>query len=350
MRSPPLLGCIADDYTGATDLSSMLVRAKLRVIQCFGTEAVTDDDVRDADAVVVALKSRSIDPADAVKLSLAALRLLQRLDVERFFFKYCSTFDSTPRGNIGPVADALADSLGADEVIFCPAFPENGRTVVDGHLLVNGVPLNETGMRHHPLNPMTDSNLVRVLQSQSRRSVGRLHERDDETPSAAHVQRHWIADAATNDDLRRIATAARDHRLLTGGSAIARFWVEEIVRHAHRPITLAAGGDAAPSRETELGASTPAANAVRSSAAPCVILAGSCSDATRGQIAEFARRYPVLQLTIEEEVQRVVRSAVQWVDQVSGRDGTTRVLISSAADPAVVAAGASDLANCGLRR
>ena len=156
----PMLGCIADDYTGATDLCSMLVRSGLSVVLCFGVPENTES-LKDVDAVVIALKSRSIAPQDAVAQSLAALNFLQTIGAERFFFKYCSTFDSTPQGNIGPVADALSDALNVDRVIFCPAFPENGRTVYMGWLFVGAMPLHESSMKDHPLNPMTDSNLVR---------------------------------------------------------------------------------------------------------------------------------------------------------------------------------------------
>ena len=135
---PPLLGCIADDYTGATDLATMLVGGGMRTVQWFGPPEPADvpDDV---DALIVALKSRSGPVAEAVEASLAALGALQRIGARRFLFKYCSTFDSTPAGNIGPVAEALMNALGARQTIFCPAFPENGRTVYQGHLFVHGV-------------------------------------------------------------------------------------------------------------------------------------------------------------------------------------------------------------------
>ena len=266
------LGCIADDYTGATDLSSMLVRAGLRVVQVFGPESQVE--LTGADAVVISLKSRSIPAAEAVAESLRALRYLQSAGVQRYFFKYCSTFDSTPAGNIGPVAEALADALGVERIWYCPSFPENGRTVYCGHMFVNGVPLNESGMKDHPLNPMTDSSLVRVLQAQCRDRVDvlRLDElRDDHAercrqPDAA---RHWIIDAISDSDLRRIAQLARHATLLTGGSAIARFWAEVIVDQEQ--CSQQADPDTAP---LPAGAS--------------VVLAGSCSLATRRQIEAFA--------------------------------------------------------------
>jgi len=166
-----ILGVVADDFTGATDVASMLVRAGMRTMQVIG---VPDGPAPQADAIVVALKSRTIPPADAVRESLAALRWLRAAGARQCYFKYCSTFDSTPQGNIGPVAEALMDALGADFTIACPAFPENGRTVFRGHLFVGDVLLSDSGMRTHPLTPMTDANLVRVLQAQCRGSVGLL--------------------------------------------------------------------------------------------------------------------------------------------------------------------------------
>ena len=159
-----LLGCIADDFTGATDLANNLVRSGMRVVQTIGVPG--DDEAIDADAVVVALKSRTTPPAAAVALSLAALAWLRRGGATQIYFKVCSTFDSTDRGNIGPVAEALMQALGADFAAVCPAFPENQRTVFKGHLFVGDVLLSDSSMRHHPLTPMTDSNLVRVLQRQ----------------------------------------------------------------------------------------------------------------------------------------------------------------------------------------
>ena len=150
------LGCIADDFTGATDLANNLVRAGMRVLQTIGVpEGPLDVDV---DAVVVALKSRTIPAADAVAQSLVALRWLQAAGSRQIYFKYCSTFDSTPQGNIGPVTEALMDALGCDFTIATPAFPDNGRTVFKGHLFVGDVLLSDSGMRHHPLTPMTDAN------------------------------------------------------------------------------------------------------------------------------------------------------------------------------------------------
>ncbi|MBP6308575.1 MAG: four-carbon acid sugar kinase family protein, partial [Burkholderiaceae bacterium] len=167
---PIYLGCIADDFTGATDLANNLVRAGMRVVQTIGVpDGPLDAEV---DAVVVALKSRTVAPSDAVAQSLDALAWLQAQGAQQIYFKYCSTFDSTAQGNIGPVTEALMDALKTDFTIATPAFPDNGRTVFKGHLFVGEVLLNESGMQNHPLTPMTDPNLVRVMQAQTRRKVG----------------------------------------------------------------------------------------------------------------------------------------------------------------------------------
>jgi uncharacterized protein YgbK (DUF1537 family) len=157
-----LLGCVADDVTGATDLANTLVRNGMRTVQLFGVPADASE-LPDADAIVIALKSRTAPTSEAVDESLRALRLLRSAGAKQLFFKYCSTFDSTPKGNIGPVADAILDELDASFTIACPAFPEAARTICHGYLFVGDVLLSESGMRNHPLTPMTDSNLVRVL-------------------------------------------------------------------------------------------------------------------------------------------------------------------------------------------
>lgn len=227
----PLLGCIADDFTGATDLASMLVKSGMRTVQTIGVPAARTR--LDADAVVVALKSRTVCAADAIAQSLAALAWLRDQGCGQFFFKYCSTFDSTDDGNIGPVVDALAGALGEQAAlsIACPALPENGRTVYRGHLFVGDALLNESGMENHPLTPMKDANLVRVLQRQTRSMVG-LVRYDSIARGAAAVRevfaqlrasgvRLAIADALTDADLHVLGEACADHTLVTGGSGIA---------------------------------------------------------------------------------------------------------------------------------
>jgi uncharacterized protein YgbK (DUF1537 family) len=166
-----LFGAIADDFTGATDLANTLVKAGMRTVQLLGVPRA-GHPVPEADAVIVALKSRSCPAPEAVRLSLDALDWLRQAGARQFYFKYCSTFDSTPAGNIGPVADALCDALGVDFTVFNPAFPTNRRTVYQGYLFVGDVLLSESSMRHHPLTPMNDPSLVRVLQQQTPRRVG----------------------------------------------------------------------------------------------------------------------------------------------------------------------------------
>jgi uncharacterized protein YgbK (DUF1537 family) len=264
-----LLGCIADDFTGATDLANNLVRAGMRTIQTIGVpNSLPDENI---DAVVIALKSRTIAPEEAIEQSLAALRWLQAHQARQIYFKYCSTFDSTDRGNIGPVTDALMDALGADFTIACPAFPENGRTIFKGHLFVGDVLLERSSMRHHPLTPMTDSNLVQVLQRQTRRKVGLI---DYATiAQGAQAIRDRIAllksdgiqiavvDAIDNADLMTLGAAVADLRLLTAGSGVA------IGLPAN--FTLQASGMAA------LLPATPGSSA---------IVSGSCSAATNEQV------------------------------------------------------------------
>ncbi|MCP3708670.1 four-carbon acid sugar kinase family protein [Paraburkholderia sp. CNPSo 3274] len=284
--SKPLLGCIADDFTGATDLANMLVRGGMRTVQTIG---VPGADTRiEADALVVALKSRTIDASDAVAQSLAALEWLRAQGCRQFFFKYCSTFDSTDQGNIGPVADALLDALspnggGGPFTIACPAFPENGRTIYRGHLFVGDVLLNESGMEHHPLTPMTDANLVRVLQRQTRSKVG-LVRYDAVAQGAQAVRasfeglradgvRMAIADAVSDADLYTLGEACADLPLITGGSGVAL----GLPANFRRAGLLADSADAGELPRID-GASA--------------VLAGSASKATNAQVAAWRETRP----------------------------------------------------------
>ena len=230
------LGCIADDFTGATDLANNLVRAGMRVVQTNGVPS--SPLAADVDAVVVALKSRTIAPVDAVAQALQALHWLQSAGATQIYFKYCSTFDSwygaqggSQRGNIGPVTEALMDALGADFTIATPAFPDNGRTVFKGHLFVGDVLLSESSMRHHPLTPMQDANLVTVLQAQCQRKIGLIDYRVVAAGAAAIGVRInelrgqsvgiAIVDAVSNDDLMRLGLALAELPLVTAGSGVA---------------------------------------------------------------------------------------------------------------------------------
>jgi len=269
-----LLGCIADDFTGATDLASMLVRHGMASVQLIGVPG-DGVDAGDARAVVVALKSRTIPADAAVGQSQTALAWLRARGARQILFKYCSTFDSTDRGNIGPVSEALLEALGADFTIACPALPENGRSTYQGHLFVGDRLLSDTHRRHHPLTPMTDSNLVRVLQRQSRAPVGLVaYPVVEQGPEAIRARfedlraagtRQAIADAVSDRHLLALGAAAADLALITGGSGIGMGLPENFRRRG----LLAAGASA------DRLPPTPGLAA---------ILAGSCSAATLEQI------------------------------------------------------------------
>ena len=247
MRARLLLGAIADDLTGATDLCNTLVAGGMRTVQVIGVPRA-ETAVPDADAVVVALKSRTVPPAKAVRDSRAALAWLREGGARQIFFKYCSTFDSTPRGNIGPVADALLDDLGVDLTIACPAFPTNGRTVYKGHLFVGDVLLENSGMRNHPLTPMRDSNLVAVLGAQTPRPVGLVgHEtvrKGDRAIRRAldglreagtrHAVVDAIADKRLDGDRRGLCRSAIGHRRLRCRHGLAGEFPEERVARGGR--------------------------------------------------------------------------------------------------------------------
>ena len=270
-----LLGCIADDFTGATDLANNLVRAGMRVVQAIGVPATPLD--AEVDAVVVALKSRTIAPAEAIEQSLAALRWLQAQGAQQIYFKYCSTFDSTPQGNIGPVTEALMEALKCDFTIATPAFPDNKRTVFKGYLFAGDVLLNESGMQNHPLTPMTDPNLVRVLQAQCKRKVGLIDHAVVARGAAAISERIEqlkgegmsiaIVDAVSNDDLLRLGPAIAKMPLVTAGSGVA--------------IGLPANFGLAPSSQAS---ALPAAAGLRA------VVSGSCSLATNRQVLDFIQR------------------------------------------------------------
>lgn len=267
-----LLGCIADDFTGATDLANNLVRAGMRVVQTVGVPH--EPLAESVDAVVVSLKSRTIAPNQAVEQSLAALHWLKQHEVQQIYFKYCSTFDSTEQGNIGPVTDALMHALNTDFTVTTPAFPDAGRTVYRGYLFVGDVLLNESGMQDHPLTPMRDPNLVRVLKPQTRQSVGLIDYRATSDSSDAVCARIEalrkdgvgiaVVDALDNADLLRIGQACADLPLVTAGSGLA--------------TGLPANFGIEPN---DTAASLPRATGRQA------IVSGSCSRATQGQVAAF---------------------------------------------------------------
>jgi uncharacterized protein YgbK (DUF1537 family) len=326
-----LLGCIADDFTGGTDLAGMLVKAGMRTVQLIGVP--DGPPPADVDAVVIALKSRSSPVGEAVAASLAALRWLREAGCRQFYFKYCSTFDSTPRGNIGPVADALMRALDTDFTIACPALPANGRTVYQGHLFVGSALLSESGMRNHPLTPMTDANLVRVLQQQTARKVGlvdhatvsrggaAIHERF----AALRQQGHGVAivDALADADLDAIGAACADLPLVTGGSGIALGLPQNFRRQG-------------------LLAADAVADALPQTGGLRAVMSGSCSVATQKQVDAMRASFPSfhvdpLRLARGDDV---VAAALDWA---AGRVGQQPVLVYATAAPEAVGRVQADL-------
>jgi uncharacterized protein YgbK (DUF1537 family) len=321
MAGKLLLGCIADDFTGATDLANNLVRAGMKVVQAIGVPA---GPVADVDAVVVALKSRTIAAGEAVAQSLAALRWLRSQGCGQFYFKVCSTFDSTPQGNIGPVAEALLEALGADFCCVTPAFPENARTVYNGYLFVGDVLLSESGMRSHPLTPMTDASLVRVMQAQSRGRVGLVgHATVRAGAEAIRARigqlraegvRFGIVDAVDNADLMALGRAIADAPLVVAGSGVA--------------IGLPQNHGIAPSLAA---AALPAARGLQA------IVSGSCSQATQQQVAEFTAAggsaHALDPLQLAEGRDAAVEAALAWAQPRLARGP---VLVYSTASPEAV--------------
>ncbi|MBW6495268.1 MAG: four-carbon acid sugar kinase family protein [Burkholderiaceae bacterium] len=318
-----ILGVIADDFTGATDVASMLVRAGMHTVQVLG---VPDGGLPEADAVVVALKTRTIAASDAVEQSLEALRALQAAGARQIYFKYCSTFDSTPAGNIGPVTEALMAALATSFTIACPAFPENGRTVFRGYLFVGDELLSESGMRHHPLTPMTDANLVRVLQSQTRGKVGLLRYdvlREDAAARIVELQGEGVevavADALNNADLLALAEACAELPLVTAGSGVALGLPPAYQRRGwFQPSSSAA------QLETVAG--------------PAAIVSGSCSEATNAQVARWlASGRPAIALD-PLALHHGEKSVEQLLEQALAALASAPVLVYATAEPARVQA------------
>ncbi|WP_270935928.1 3-oxo-tetronate kinase [Falsiroseomonas oryzae] len=331
---PLLLGCVADDFTGATDLASMLVKNGMSCVQVIGVPPAAErhgeaPSLPEADAVVVALKSRTAPVAQAVAESLAAAEALLAGGARQLFFKYCSTFDSTDEGNIGPVADALLKRLGAGFAIACPAFPANGRSIYQGHLFVGARLLSESGMENHPLTPMKDPDLVRVLSRQTDGGVGLVPFavveqgaaaiRREFTRLAEAGRRHAIVDAVSDAHLHAIGEACAGHALVTGGSGVAMGLPENFRRAGLLPPRSDA-------------ATLPRAEGL------CAVVAGSCSRATLGQIG-FARDHlPVLELDAlaMPDAGALAAQALDWVE---GRlDASRPVVVAASAPPEKVAA------------
>ena len=298
-----LLGCIADDFTGATDLCNTLVKQGMRTVQLIDAPAA-GVPTPEADAIVVALKSRTCPVSEAVSDSLRALDWLKAAGARQFFFKYCSTFDSTDQGNIGPVADALMEALGTDLTIACPAFPETGRTIFNGYLFVGDQLLSESPMRSHPLTPMTDSSLVRVLGRQTPHKVGLVAHgtvrqgataiRNAFDERRADGVRYCIVDAVEDAQLLSIGEACQDFSLITGGSGVA-LGLPENFRRAGL-LGLQTSDQLKP---------------VEGSAA---VLSGSCSAATQRQVAEMVKQRPALSIDplALASGENVVENALEW--------------------------------------
>ncbi|NIF82671.1 four-carbon acid sugar kinase family protein [Comamonas sp. Tr-654] len=317
------LGCIADDFTGATDLANNLVRRGMRVVQTIGVPS--SPLASDADAVVIALKSRTIPAEQAVEQSLKALQWLKEQDTQQTYFKYCSTFDSTPDGNIGPVIEALMQALDTEFTIACPAFPENGRTVFKGYLFVGDVLLHESGMSKHPLTPMTDSNLVRVLQAQMTGQVGLLDHtvvrqglpfmRDSIQEMRQQGVKAAVVDAVDDADLLTIGLAVSDLKLITAGSGVA--------------IGLPQNYGIQPDNQ---------ASALPTAIGRQAIVSGSCSVATNAQVTHFKQTggasfaVDPLQLARGDDV---VARAMAWA---STCDPSSPLLFYATAEPEAVKA------------
>lgn len=315
------LGCIADDVTGATDLASNLVQSGMRVVQTIGIPSVPLEE--NADAVVIALKTRTMPVAEAVELSRQALAWLREQGAQQIYFKYCSTFDSTPTGNIGPVTEALMEALDTDFTIACPAFPENGRTIYKGYLYVGDELLHESGMRNHPLTPMHDSNLVRVLQAQSRRRVGLIEVATVMRGTEAVARRIQdlqvsgigmaVVDALCNADLLCIGSALAGMPLVTGASGLATGLPQNF---GIQPSYQAAKLPAAYGRKA--------------------IISGSCSTATNNQVRHYLENgglaYVVDPLALEQG-QPVVERALAWA---ANQKPDQPVLVYATAEPETV--------------
>ncbi len=322
-----LLGSIADDYTGASDLANTLTKSGLRTIQTVG---IPDASLAlpDVDAVVVALKIRSVAAAEAVSGASEAYRWLRKQDVKHVLYKICSTFDSTDAGNIGPVTDALRDMAGGGTVLVTPAFPETGRTVYFGHLFVNGQPLNESPLKDHPLNPMHDANLVRVMARQSRGTVGLIDLATVAAGPAAvtarldslHAQGFTaaIADAIFEHDLEALGAVALQTQISTGASGLGLGLARALVNSGKVPLPTGTTADA-----------------VRPVGGLAAILAGSCSKATLEQLEIAERSMPVLRLDPEKLLKGSdeIAAALSWAGE---RISAGPVIVAASASPETV--------------
>ena len=317
------LGCIADDFTGATDLASMLARSGVNVSLRIGVPLSTPENT--AEIEVIALKTRSISASKAIEESLSALKWLKEAGAKKYFFKYCSTFDSTAEGNIGPVSEALMNELKVDQTIYCPAFPENGRSIYMGNLFVGQKLLSESSMKDHPLTPMNDSNLMRLLSVQVSRRVG-LADRIVVNSGVNSLKEklislkendvpHVIVDAVADTDLDTIASACQDMDFITGGSALA-MPLAEFYKASGK---ISANDNSFMNKKLNTGS---------------IILSGSCSEMTIIQVKNFIQRgAAAFQLDPIDLAKNGVKKVLDWL---SSQDFTKNIIIYATSDPDTV--------------
>jgi len=317
------LGCIADDFTGATDLASMLARSGVNVSLRIGVPLSTPENT--AEIEVIALKTRSISASKAIEESLSALKWLNEAGAKKYFFKYCSTFDSTREGNIGPVSEALMNELKVDQTIYCPAFPENGRSIYMGNLFVGQKLLSESSMKDHPLTPMNDSNLMRLLSAQVSRRVG-LADRIVVNSGVNSLKEklislkendvpHVIVDAVADTDLDTIASACQDMDFITGGSALA-MPLAEFYKASGK---ISANDNSFMNKKLNTGS---------------IILSGSCSEMTIIQVKNFIQRgAAAFQLDPIDLAENGVKKVLDWL---SSQDFTKNIIIYATSDPDTV--------------
>lgn len=317
------LGCIADDFTGATDLASMLARSGVNVSLRIGVPLSPPENT--AEIEVIALKTRSISASKAIEESLSALKWLKEAGAKKYFFKYCSTFDSTREGNIGPVSEALMNELKVDQTIYCPAFPENGRSIYMGNLFVGQKLLSESSMKDHPLTPMNDSNLMRLLSAQVSRRVG-LADRKVVNSGVTSLKEklislkendvpHVIVDAVADTDLDTIASACQDMDFVTGGSALA-MPLAEFYKASGK---ISANDNSFMNKKLNTGS---------------IILSGSCSEMTIIQVKNFIQRgAAAFQLDPIDLAENGVKKVLDWL---SSQDFTKNIIIYATSDPDTV--------------
>ena len=317
------LGCIADDFTGATDLASMLARSGVNVSLRIGVPLSTPENT--AEIEVIALKTRSISASEAIEESLSALKWLKEAGAKKYFFKYCSTFDSTAEGNIGPVSEALMNELKVDQTIYCPAFPENGRSIYMGNLFVGQKLLSESSMKDHPLTPMNDSNLMRLLSAQVSRRVG-LADRIVVNSGVNSLKEklislkendvpHVIVDAVADTDLDTIASACQDMDFITGGSALA-MPLAEFYKASGK---ISANDNSFMNKKLNTGS---------------IILSGSCSEMTIIQVKNFIQRgAAAFQLDPIDLAENGIKKVLDWL---SSQDFTKNIIIYATSDPDTV--------------